>query len=102
MRRRRTRDRTRRLFSNSSKGGAVEITASYPAGVTGDTASNLREAAAGENEEWSVLYPEFARIAREEGFDDIGRKFDQVAKGRKGTRKSVSCPVEERRRGEGV
>ena len=50
------------------EGGMVEITASYPAGVIGTTAENLKAAAAGEHEEWSLDYPKFADIADEEGF----------------------------------
>jgi rubrerythrin len=59
--------------------GVIEITATYPA-VAGDTAAQLKAAFEGENEEWSALYPEFARIAREEGFPEIARTFDLVAK----------------------
>jgi rubrerythrin len=54
-------------FFNFLEGGMVEITASYPAGKTGTTADNLLHAAEGEHEEWELLYPEFARIAEEEG-----------------------------------
>ena len=46
----------------------------------GDTKANLAAAAAGENEEWTSMYPEFARVAREEGFDKIARLFDAVGK----------------------
>ena len=53
-------------FFKFLEGGMVEITASYPAGVIGTTAENLAAAAAGENEEWAELYPEFAKIAEEE------------------------------------
>jgi rubrerythrin len=67
-------------FFNFLEGGPLEIMAAYPAGLTADTASNLRAAAAGEREEWTILYPEFAKIAREEGFEDVARKFDLVAK----------------------
>jgi len=59
--------------------GVIEITATYPA-VAGDTAAQLKAAFEGENEEWSALYPEFAKIAREEGFPEIARTFDLVAK----------------------
>lgn len=59
--------------------GMLEITASYPAGPVGDTARNLKEAAAGEHEEWSDMYVEFARVAREEGFPAIGKLFENVA-----------------------
>ena len=60
------------------KGGAVEITASFPAGVIGTTAENLKAAAAGENEEWTCMYPEFAKIAKEEGFDGIAMVFTEI------------------------
>ena len=50
-------------FYKFLEGGMVEITASYPAGVIGTTAENLKAAAEGENEEWVDLYPEFAKMA---------------------------------------
>ena len=58
----------------------VEITASYPAGIISTTAENLKAAAEGENEEWDQLYPEFAKIADEEGFPQIANTFRQIAK----------------------
>jgi rubrerythrin len=58
---------------------ALEITAGYPV-VAGDTVAQLKAACSGENEEWSVLYPEFARIAREEGFPEAARTFEAIAK----------------------
>lgn len=61
------------------EGGMVEINASYPAGVVADTLTNLKEAAAGEREEWSGLYSTFADTAREEGFPDIANLFKLVA-----------------------
>ena len=66
-------------FFKYLEGGEVEITASYPAGVIGTTAQNLEAAAAGEHDEWSRGYPLFARIAAEEGFDDIANTFEKVA-----------------------
>ena len=60
--------------------GMVEITASYPAGVIGTTAENLKAAAEGENEEWTDLYPHFAQIAEEEGFPKVAVAFKMVAK----------------------
>jgi rubrerythrin len=57
-------------FFKFLEGGMVEITASFPAGVIGSTADNLKAAADGELEEWMVAYPEFARIAKEEGFPE--------------------------------
>jgi rubrerythrin len=58
---------------------AVEIRGSYPV-VAGDTAAQLAAAVAGEMEEWEALYPEFARVAREEGFSEIAHTFEMVAR----------------------
>ena len=57
----------------------LEITAGYPV-VAGDTTAQLKAAVSGENEEWSALYPEFARVAREEDFPEAARVFEQIAK----------------------
>ncbi len=67
-------------FFKFLEGGMVEITASFPAGIIGDTMENLAAAAAGENEEWADLYPEFAAIADEEGFPKIAVAFRMIAK----------------------
>jgi rubrerythrin len=67
-------------FFKFLEGGMLEISASYPAGTIGTTAQNLLAAAEGEHEEWSLLYPEFARIADEEGFKRIATLFKMVAK----------------------
>lgn len=67
-------------FFKYLEGGMVEITACYPAGIIGTTAENLQAAADGENEEWGDLYPEFAKIADEEGFPQIANTFRQIAK----------------------
>jgi rubrerythrin len=69
-----------KVFFKYLEGGDIEITAVYPAGVIKDTKTNLEEAAAGEKMEWTVLYQEFAKVAKEEGFEDVARSFDQVAK----------------------
>ena len=61
------------------EGGMVEITASYPAGVIGTTAENLKAAAAGENEEWTTDYPHFADVADEEGFPAIAAMYRNIA-----------------------
>ena len=61
------------------EGGCVEITASYPAGMIGTTLENLKAAAAGENEEWSLDYPRFADIADEEGFPAIAAMYRNIA-----------------------
>ena len=68
------------LFFKYLKGGDVEITAAYPAGVIGTTAENLKEAADGEKMEWGTLYPDFAEVAEKEGFKEIANTFRMVAK----------------------
>lgn len=68
-----------KMFFKYLEGGMVEITASYPAGMVGTTAENLEASAEGENEEWTLLYPEFARIAEEEGFKRVSNTFKLVA-----------------------
>jgi len=67
------------LFFNHLKGGTAEITATYPAGITGTTAKNLLAAAEGEKLEWGTLYPGFAEVAEKEGFKDVGKTFRMVA-----------------------
>lgn len=67
-------------FFSQLEGGVVEINAGYPAGVVGTTLENLAAAAAGEREEWSDLYENFAKIAADEGFPQISNLFKQVAK----------------------
>jgi len=69
-----------KVFFKHLEGGDVEITAAYPAGVIGDTKANLEAAAAGENMEWTTLYQDFAKTARDEGFPEIARSFEQIAK----------------------
>jgi rubrerythrin len=69
-----------KTFFRFLEGGVVEITAAYPAGVIGTTAENLKAAADGENEEWTELYPEFAKIAEDEGFPKIAVAFKMIAK----------------------
>jgi rubrerythrin len=68
-----------KVFFKHLEGGDAEITATYPAGRIGTTAENLAAAAAGEKMEWSVLYPDFARVAGEEGFADVVESFTEVA-----------------------
>lgn len=69
-----------KVFFKYLEGGDVEITATYPAGVIRDTKTNLEEAAAGEKMEWTSLYQDFAKIAKDEGFSDVARSFEQIAK----------------------
>jgi len=66
-------------FFKFLKGGEVEIVAAFPAGVIGSTLDNLKAAAAGENHEHTTLYPEFAKTAREEGFEEIAKVFEAVS-----------------------
>ncbi len=72
------KEHAKRLFK-FLEGGAVEITAAFPAGVIGDTKENLRAAAAGENHEYTQMYPKFARIADEEGFQEIASVMRAIA-----------------------
>lgn len=72
------KEHAKRLFK-FLEGGEVKIEASFPAGLIGTTAENLLEAASGENYEWQTMYPEFARIAREEGFSAIATVFESIA-----------------------
>ena len=67
-------------FFKFLEGGMVEITASYPAGEIRTTLENLKAAADGENEEWTDLYPEFAKTAEDEGFSDVASAFRLIAK----------------------
>lgn len=69
-----------KIFFSHLEGGAVEINAAYPAGKVGTTEENLLAAAEGENEEWASLYPEFAKIAEDEGFKKIANTFKMIAK----------------------
>lgn len=72
------KEHAKRLFK-LLEGGDVEIQAAFPAGVIGKTAENIKAAAAGENYEWTDMYPSFARVAREEGFKDIAPIFESIA-----------------------
>ncbi len=73
------REHAKRFFK-FLEGGPVEITAIYPAGIIGTTLENLKAAAEGENEEWTELYPEFARIADEEGYKEVAAAFKMILK----------------------
>ncbi len=67
-------------FFKFLEGQAVEITATYPAGKIGTTLENLKAAAEGEKEEWSELYPKFAKVAEKENFPEIATAFTMIAK----------------------
>ena len=72
------KEHAKRLFK-LLEGGEVEITGAFPAGVIDTTLENLKEAAAGENYEHTIMYPGFAKVAREEGFDSIAVIFESIA-----------------------
>jgi len=66
-------------FFKFLEGGEVEITEIFPAGQIGTTLENLRAAAAGEEHEWTEMYPAFAKIAREEGFNQVASAFEFIS-----------------------
>lgn len=72
------KEHAKRLFK-FLEGGEVEITGAFPAGVIGTTLENLKDSAAGEHYEQTKMYPEFAKTAREEGFDTIASVFEAIA-----------------------
>ncbi len=67
-------------FFKFLEGTMVEITATFPAGKIGTTMENLKASADGENEEWVDLYPEFAKVAEEEGFKEIAMAFKLIGR----------------------
>ena len=72
------KEHAKRLFK-LMEGGEITITGTFPAGPVGTTSENLLEAAGGENYEWKEMYPGFAKIARQEGFDAIAVVFESIA-----------------------
>ena len=72
------KEHAERLFK-FLEGGEVQISASFPAGVIGNTSENLRAAATGENHEHTSMYPEFAKIAKKEGFPEIAKVMEAIA-----------------------
>jgi rubrerythrin len=68
-----------KIFFQYLEGGDIEITASYPAGMIKDTLANLEAAAEGEQLEWTKLYADFEKIARDEGFTDVATSFKEIA-----------------------
>lgn len=65
-------------FFNFLEGGDLQVMEMFPAGKVGTTLENLRASAAGEEHEWTSMYPEFAKVAREEGFELVAKAFDAV------------------------
>ena len=72
------REHAKRLFKFMT-GGEAEVTAAFPFGVIGETTDNLKAGAAGENYEWTTMYPAFAKTAREEGFDEVAAAMESIA-----------------------
>jgi len=72
------KEHAKRLFK-FLKGGELEITAGFPAGMIGSTLENLKASASGENHEYSIMYPGFAETARKEGLDEIAEVFEAIA-----------------------
>jgi rubrerythrin len=72
-----------KVFFSYLEGGDMEVTASFPAGAVKDTRANLQAAADGEKEEWTTVYPAFGKSAREEGYPEVARSFEQIAKAEK-------------------
>ena len=66
-------------FFKFLQGGEVEVNAAFPAGVIGTTAENLKAAAAGEHHEWTDMYPGFAKVAREEGFEAVAMAWEAIS-----------------------
>lgn len=69
-----------KFLKDDYSGEQIEITAGYPVALYDDTLKNLKAAASGENEEWTDLYPTFAKIADEEGYPEIAAVYRQIAK----------------------
>jgi rubrerythrin len=66
-------------FFKFLEGGEVQVTETFPAGKISTTLENLRDAAAGEEHEWTEMYPAFAKVAREEGFDQVALAFEAIS-----------------------
>ena len=72
------KEHAERLFKQL-KGGTAEVQAAFPAGVIGSTLENLKAGAAGEHYEWTEMYPGFAEVAKEEGFNSIAKIFLDIS-----------------------
>ena len=85
-------------FFKFLEGGELEITGAFPAGVVGTTLENLKAAAAGEHHEHTEMYPGFAAVAREEGFDAVAIVFEKIAVAEKQHEKRYAAEAENPRR----
>ena len=72
------KEHAKRLFK-FLEGGTAEVSGSFPAGVIGTTLENLYAAAEGEHEENTDMYPSFAKVARQEGFNEIAAVMENIA-----------------------
>ncbi|KHD14552.1 rubrerythrin [Clostridium butyricum] len=68
-----------KLLKEDFSDESIEIQSSYPVSFHQETAKNLKAAAEGENEEWTELYPAFAKIAKEEGFEEIAEIYNRIS-----------------------
>ena len=66
-------------FFKFLEGGDAEVSAAFPAGTIGTTLDTLHAAAAGEEHEWTEMYPGFAKVAREEGFEQVAKAFEAIS-----------------------
>lgn len=87
------KEHAKRLFK-LLEGGEVEISASFPAGIIGNTMQNLKASAEGENHEHTEMYPEFAKVAEKEGFPEIAAVFKSIAKAEIGHEKRYRTLIE--------
>jgi len=71
------REHAKRFFK-FLEGGDAQVSAAFPAGMIGATADNLAAAAGGEHYEWTTMYPGFAKVARDEGYDAVATVFDAI------------------------
>ncbi|MHA1550300.1 MAG: rubrerythrin [Alphaproteobacteria bacterium] len=72
------KEHAKRIFK-FLEGGEVEITTSFPAGKISTTSENLKAAAMGEHHEYEEMYPEFAKVAKDEGFPEIAKTLFSIA-----------------------
>jgi rubrerythrin len=68
-----------KIFFNYLEGGEVIIEAGYPAGKISNTSDNLLAAAQGEKAEWGKIYPDFERVARQEGYNEVAASYKEIA-----------------------
>ncbi len=66
-------------FFKQLQGGEAMVAAPFPSGIIAGTAENLKAAAAGEHYEWTEMYPGFAKVAREEGFESAAKIWEAVS-----------------------